>query len=95
MYHEAADFFAKMRELYAWSRCFLAFCLMKSGDPEQARSILKAFQPSTLNLSPSALMDVILPDVNPDFRKDFLDTIRRIETTLSDDASQEHGGSEV
>jgi len=93
MHSEALDSFAKMTALTCWNRCFLAFSLMKSGNLEQAKSTLEAFQPSTLNLSPSALMDAILPDVNPDFRKDFLDTLRRIETSLSNGASQEHGGS--
>ena len=87
-YSEAESSFAKMTALTSWNRCFLAFCLMKTANLAQAKVILKEFRPGTPNLTPSALMDIILPDVNPDFRRDFLDTLRSIETDLSDGASE-------
>jgi hypothetical protein len=91
MYSEAESSFAKMTALTCWNRCLLAFCLMKTADLAQAKAILKEFRPGTPNLTPSALMDIILQDVNPDFRRDFLDTLRSIETDLSDGASRDRG----
>jgi hypothetical protein len=93
MYSEAVNSYMNMTGLECWNRCLLAFCLAKSGQLAQAKAVLKEFQSRTSNLGPSMLMDVIRPDVNPEFRRDLLDRLRSIEISLSDGESNEYGGS--
>ena len=83
MYREALASYAKMRELHSWQFCFLPFWVMKTGEPERAATILKAFKPGSYGLGPSGLMDAVLPDIDPDFRTQAATSPARLESRVS------------